>query len=231
MLRALVRELQNVLAEAMKAPSWVACRQLLYHESCRYLPEAATHGKLLPPSLRKKASVQIGGMLTGRLSAGSDIMHIIGPGDKKAADEVYKLRRSPSIQHRPAPAIVSAPSRASSFDQSASSPTARAAPVRLQHGDSTVPGRHQEERLRHHGESTRHLSPESSYSPRPMTMEADRSSPFKLSDSPARGHRSPPRLETRGSVHAAASAARQATLPNRSRSDMSIKDMRALLNE
>ena len=74
MLRALVRELQNVLAEAMKANSWVACRQLLYHESCRYLPEAATHGKLLPPGMRKKASVGVGGMLTGRLSAGTDII-------------------------------------------------------------------------------------------------------------------------------------------------------------
>ena len=188
MLRALVRELQNVLAEAMKAPSWVGCRQLLYHESCRYLPEAATHGKLLPPSLRKKASVQVGGMLTGRLSAGSDIMSIIGPADKKAKDEVQALRRNPSIQHRPAPAVVNAPSRSQSMvmespKQSPSLPSHRAAPVRLTHGDN-LPGRHQEERLRA-GETRRSLlqmqsqpSAEETFTPRAMTLEASRSSPF-----------------------------------------------------
>ena len=204
MLRALVRELQNVLAEAMKAPSWVGCRQLLYHESCRYLPEAATHGKLLPPSLRKRASVQIGGMLTGRLSAGSDIMSIVGSGDRKALDDVQTLRRSPSIQHRPAPAIVSAPSRQPSqfvpTPASSTSPTNhRAAPVRLQRGGSTQES----------------FSGESAFSP--MTIEARRASPFPGTDSSSRGHRSPPKFEDRGAIHAAASAARQATLPERSR--------------
>ena len=33
MLRAVVRELRGVLESAMKAGSWTACRQLLYHES------------------------------------------------------------------------------------------------------------------------------------------------------------------------------------------------------
>ena len=38
-------ELQTVLKEALRAASWKQCRQLLYHESLRYVSTAATHGK------------------------------------------------------------------------------------------------------------------------------------------------------------------------------------------
>jgi len=44
-LRTCVIELQTVLKEALKAGSWKQCRQILYHESLRYVPTAATHGK------------------------------------------------------------------------------------------------------------------------------------------------------------------------------------------
>lgn len=62
----------------MKAASWTACRQLLYHESCRYVPEAATHGKLLPKSVQRKLS---NNNLTGRLVDGRDLVKMVGASD------------------------------------------------------------------------------------------------------------------------------------------------------
>ena len=44
-LEALLAEVQTVLREALDATSWTECRQLLYHESLRYCPTAATHGR------------------------------------------------------------------------------------------------------------------------------------------------------------------------------------------
>jgi len=44
-LRSVVAELQSVLREAMRAGTWQQCRQVLYHESLRYVQTAATHGK------------------------------------------------------------------------------------------------------------------------------------------------------------------------------------------
>lgn len=44
-LKSIVAELQKVLQEAMKAGTWQQCRQILYHESLRYVSSAATHGK------------------------------------------------------------------------------------------------------------------------------------------------------------------------------------------
>ena len=45
MLNSVVHELQAVLKEALSANSWSSCRQILYHESLRYVPSAATHGR------------------------------------------------------------------------------------------------------------------------------------------------------------------------------------------
>lgn len=44
-LKAIIASLQKVLHEAMKAGTWQQCRQILYHESLRYVSTAATHGK------------------------------------------------------------------------------------------------------------------------------------------------------------------------------------------
>ena len=44
-LRKIVAELQTVLRDAMKAGTWQHCRQILYHESLRYVSTAATHGR------------------------------------------------------------------------------------------------------------------------------------------------------------------------------------------
>ena len=84
-LQIVVRELQKVLAEAMMATSWTTCRQLLYYESLRYVPTAATHGKLLPASVRREInSVPIEGeppelrpAMSGRLLGGKDLEHML----------------------------------------------------------------------------------------------------------------------------------------------------------
>ena len=44
-LSSVILELQQVLDDALAAPSWAACRKLLYHESLRYVDTAATHGR------------------------------------------------------------------------------------------------------------------------------------------------------------------------------------------
>ena len=43
----------QLFTEALNAPSWTTCRQVLYHESLRYVPTAATHGSTLTPTQRQ----------------------------------------------------------------------------------------------------------------------------------------------------------------------------------
>ena len=61
-LRAYVAELQSVVREAYDANTWAASRKVLYHESLRYIPTAATHGRGngshtrgTPPQLRRSS--------------------------------------------------------------------------------------------------------------------------------------------------------------------------------
>ena len=84
-LQMIVRELQRVLAEAMMASSWVACRQILYHESLRYVPTAATHGKMLPKAVRKeimRADPDAPGT-TGRQVSGGMIRSVLEEGNMR----------------------------------------------------------------------------------------------------------------------------------------------------
>ena len=50
LLVSIVEQQQKCLGEALQAGSWTVCRQILYHESLRYVQTAATHGKLLGKS-------------------------------------------------------------------------------------------------------------------------------------------------------------------------------------
>ena len=52
-MRHVVDQLRHVFTEALNAPSWTTCRQVLYHESLRYVPTAATHGSTLTPTQRQ----------------------------------------------------------------------------------------------------------------------------------------------------------------------------------
>ena len=54
LLNALVEHQQRCLSEALQATSWTQCRQLLYHESLRYVQSAATHGKTLENGIRRE---------------------------------------------------------------------------------------------------------------------------------------------------------------------------------
>ena len=128
MLRALVRELQNVLGNAMKATSWTKCREVLYHESCRYVPEAATHGKLMTDKMRKSHSVSGGGLLTARLTTGGDIERLVATSSPKRDREV--LHNSPP-HHRPAPPM--------SPDRIKSPPRYQSTPARLGDIKSSAP--------------------------------------------------------------------------------------------
>ena len=47
-LRPVHHHLPSLVAQAMKAGTWQQCRQILYHESLRYVDTAATHGRALP---------------------------------------------------------------------------------------------------------------------------------------------------------------------------------------
>ena len=71
-LRTIVMELQQVLKEALKAGSWKTCRQILYHESLRYVPTAATHGKSGPGgSHRPEEGLGHSGLIGGGGGRGS----------------------------------------------------------------------------------------------------------------------------------------------------------------
>ena len=54
LLTSLVEHQQRCLAEALEATSWTTCRQVLYHESLRYVQTAATHGKQLKFTRRRQ---------------------------------------------------------------------------------------------------------------------------------------------------------------------------------
>lgn len=61
MLRKLCAELQRAHADALAASSWIECRHLLYHETLRHVPTAATHGRggapaFVPPRTRRVGS-------------------------------------------------------------------------------------------------------------------------------------------------------------------------------
>mmetsp|Transcript_30869 Transcript_30869/g.80555 ORF Transcript_30869/g.80555 Transcript_30869/m.80555 type:complete len:570 (-) Transcript_30869:376-2085(-) len=86
-LQLIVRELQRVLAEAMMASSWVGCRQILYHESLRYVSSAATHGKMLPKAVKKE--ILRGGpeKVSGRQLSGRMIAHALEDGQVRRSDE------------------------------------------------------------------------------------------------------------------------------------------------
>jgi hypothetical protein len=43
--QSFIKEQQTVMKEAHAAPSLVECRHILYHESLRHVPTAATHGR------------------------------------------------------------------------------------------------------------------------------------------------------------------------------------------
>jgi hypothetical protein len=80
-LRSVCLELQNVLKDAMKAATWKQCRQMLYHESLRYVSSAATHGKHGPtgetriePGLANKGLVR---RESGRVIDGKGITKIL----------------------------------------------------------------------------------------------------------------------------------------------------------
>lgn len=53
-LSSLVEHQQRCLSEALQATSWTGCRQLLYHESLRYVQSAATHGKTIERAHRRE---------------------------------------------------------------------------------------------------------------------------------------------------------------------------------
>ena len=53
-LAALVEHQQRCLSEALQATSWRVCRQILYHESLRYVETAATHGKTIQRAHRRE---------------------------------------------------------------------------------------------------------------------------------------------------------------------------------
>jgi hypothetical protein len=63
-LRTCVIELQTVLKEALKAPTWKQSRQILYHESLRYVPTA-------PHGTTKEGSSAGGSTATGGSAGGS----------------------------------------------------------------------------------------------------------------------------------------------------------------
>jgi len=80
-LQSVVRELQNVLKEALDASSWTGCRMVLYHESLRYVPSAATHGRggtWRAPARRAEIGKRLsGGWSVGRLVDGTNLEKVL----------------------------------------------------------------------------------------------------------------------------------------------------------
>lgn len=88
-LQMIVRELQRVLAEAMMANSWVGCRQILYHESLRYVPTAATHGKMLPRAVRKEIMRANPEQVSGRMVSGDLIDGMLRDGQEQVEEQQW----------------------------------------------------------------------------------------------------------------------------------------------
>ena len=88
-LQMIVRELQRVLAEAMMANSWVGCRQILYHESLRYVPTAATHGKMLPRAVRKEIMRANPEQVSGRMVSGDLIDGMLRDGQEPVEEQQW----------------------------------------------------------------------------------------------------------------------------------------------
>jgi hypothetical protein len=173
MLRALVRELQNVLAQAMRATSWARCREVLYHESCRYLPEAATHGKSMTPKLRKTHSMgsTSGGLVTARLTTGNDI-HKLVPSSSSGSD-AHVLRDNSPPKYHPPPSLAH------------------------EHSKSDVKGTASPQRPSQTVGTPAHRPPP----PRPSTSSGRLSRETMLDASPHAPSRTPPAINVQHSLH------------------------------
>ena len=104
-LRTCVIELQTVLKEALKAPTWKQSRQILYHESLRYVP-TAPHGTTKEGS-SAGGSTATGGSAGGSIGTKANWSAAKGMANAASAAKSMAMQSSEALGPRPPSQLMS----------------------------------------------------------------------------------------------------------------------------